>query len=362
MLAEERRSGDSSRSLDRNLSFELARVTEAAALASARWMGKGNKVAADQAAVNAMRFALDAVDMDGIVVIGEGEKDAAPMLYTGERIGNGLPPETDIAVDPIDGTTLLSKGLPNSVSVVALAKRGSMLGWQGIAYMEKLAVGPVGKGHVSLELTVEENLRALAAAKRADVDDLTVVILERDRHNEIIRRVREAGARVKLISDGDIAGGIMPSLEETGMDMLLGIGGSPEAVTTACALKCLGGDIQCRYWPRNDAERALAEQQQLPLGRVLTIDDLVSDDDVFFALTGVTTGELVRGVRYTPTGAHTETLAMRGKSGTVRRIEASHNFGKLMRYSALAYDTPGAGVPGDAATGAEGSHGTVGGA
>jgi fructose-1,6-bisphosphatase II len=285
-----------------------------------------------------MRFALDSVDMDGIVVIGEGEKDEAPMLYTGERIGNGLPPETDIAVDPVDGTTLLSKGLPNSVSVVALAKRGSMLGWKGIAYMEKIAVGPVGKGVVSLDLSVDDNLKALAAAKKVDVDDLTVVILDRDRHEDLIRKVREAGARVKLITDGDIAGGIMPSMEETGMDMLLGIGGSPEAVTTACALKCLGGDIQCRYWPRNDKERALAEEQNLPLGKILTIDDLVADDDVFFALTGVTTGELVRGVRYTANGAFTETLAMRGRSGTVRRVQSSHNFDKLMRYSALAYD------------------------
>jgi fructose-1,6-bisphosphatase II len=264
------------------------------------------------------------------------------MLYTGERIGNGLPPEVDIAVDPVDGTTLLSKGLPNSVSVVALARRGSMLGWKGIAYMEKIAVGPIGKGVVSLDLSVEENLRALAAAKRCDTEDLTVVILDRDRHTEIIRRVREAGARVKLITDGDIAGGIMPAMEETGIDMLLGIGGSPEAVTTACALRCLGGDIQCRYWPRNDAEREIAEQQNLPLGQILTIDDLVADDDVFFALTGVTTGELVHGVRYTAQGAFTETLAMRGRSGTIRRIQSSHNFRKLMRYSALAYDEQGA--------------------
>ncbi|MGE3271671.1 MAG: class II fructose-bisphosphatase [Chloroflexota bacterium] len=342
MLTDERRSRAPGSTLDRNLAFELARVTEAAALASARWMGKGDKIGADQAAVNAMRFALDSVDMDGVVVIGEGEKDEAPMLYTGERIGNGMPPEVDIAVDPIDGTTPLSKGLPNAVAVVALARRGSMLPWKGIAYMEKIAVGPVGKGVVSLDLSVEENLRALAAAKQCDTDDLTVVILDRDRHAEIIRRVREAGARVKLITDGDIAGGIMPSMDDTGIDMLLGIGGSPEAVTTACALKCLGGDIQCRYWPRNDHERELAEQQNLPLSQILSIDDLVADDDVFFALTGVTTGELVRGVRYTPTGAHTETLAMRGRSGTVRRIQSSHNFGKLMRYSALAYDEGGA--------------------
>ncbi len=341
MAADDRRPGDPAKTLDRNIAFELVRVTEAAALASARWMGKGNKIAADQAAVNAMRFTLDSVDMDGIVVIGEGEKDDAPMLYTGERIGNGLPPETDIAVDPIDGTTLLSKGLPGSVAVVALARRGSMLGWKGIAYMEKIAVGPSGKGHVSLDLSVEENLRSLASAKKVDVDDLTVVILDRDRHAEIIRRVRDAGARVKLITDGDIAGGIMPAMEETGIDMLLGIGGSPEAVTTACALKGMGGDIQCRYWPRNDAERQIAEEQNLPLGKILTIDDLVADDDVFFALTGITTGELVHGVRYTHDGAYTETLAMRGKSGTVRRVQSNHNFSKLMRYSALAYDDGG---------------------
>ena len=339
MLAEERRStGASPASLDRNLAFDLVRVTEAAALASARWMGKGDKNAADQAAVNAMRVMLDTVDMDGVVVIGEGEKDEAPMLYTGEQIGNGQPPQVDIAVDPIDGTTLLSKGLPNSVSVVALAKRGSMLAWKGIAYMEKIAVGPVGKGVVSLAQSVEENIRALASAKGGDPDDLTVVILDRDRHAELIRRVREVGARVKLISDGDIAGGIMPALEETGMDLLLGIGGSPEAVTTACALKCLGGDIQCRYWPRNDAERDLMERQGLSTEAILTIDDLVADDDVFFSLTGVTSGELVRGVRYSPRGARTETLAMRGKSGTVRRVQSTHNFDKLMRYSALAYE------------------------
>jgi fructose-1,6-bisphosphatase II len=278
------------------------------------------------------------VDMDGIVVIGEGEKDEAPMLYTGERIGNGLPPAVDIAVDPVDGTTLLSKGLPNSVSVVALARRGSMLGWKGVAYMEKIAVGPIGKGVVSLDQSIRDNLRALASAKRSKVEDLTVVVLDRDRHARIIADIREAGARVKLITDGDIAGGIMPALEETGIDLLLGIGGSPEGVTTACALKCLGGDLQCRWWPRNDQERTVAEEQHLPLGQILTIDDLVSDDDVFFSLTGVTTGELVRGVRYTPTGAFTETLAMRGRSGTIRRVESNHNFDKLMRYSALAYE------------------------
>ncbi|MFN8526126.1 MAG: class II fructose-bisphosphatase [Chloroflexota bacterium] len=327
--------------LDRNLSMDLARVTEAAALAAARWMGKGNKNAADQAAVNAMRLTLNGLDMDGVVVIGEGEKDEAPMLYNGESIGNGLPPLVDIAVDPIDGTTLLSKGMPNAVAVVALAKRGTMYFPKNIVYMEKLAVGPVGAGKVSLENSVAENVRIMADAKGCQVEDVTVVVLERDRHHDLIREIRGTGARLKLITDGDIAGGIMPALEETGIDMLMGIGGSPEAVTTACALKCLGGDIQCRLWPRNDAERDEAARQGLELTKILSIDDLVQDDDVFFSLTGVTSGELVRGVRYTSRGAFTETLAMRGKSGTVRRIQSSHDFDKLMRYSALAYETPG---------------------
>jgi fructose-1,6-bisphosphatase II len=340
MLKEERAEAEaSSTALDRNMSFELARVTEAAALASARWMGRGDKNAADQAAVNAMRFVLGHVDMDGIVVIGEGEKDEAPMLYIGEQIGNGRPPRVDIAVDPVDGTTLLSKGMQNAVSVVALAERGSMYSTH-IAYMEKMAVGPLGRGKVSLELSVAENIRALADAKGCDPDDLTVVVLDRPRHAALIDEIRAAGARIKLITDGDIAGGIMPAMEETGIDMLLGIGGSPEAVTTACALKCLGGDLQCRIWPRNDAERAEAERLNLDLKQVLTIDDLVKGDDVFFSLTGVTTGELVTGVRYFPHGARTETLAMRSRSGTVRRISATHHFDKLMRYSALAYDQP----------------------
>jgi fructose-1,6-bisphosphatase II len=339
MLKEEQQT-DTRTALDRNLSFELARVTEAAALASARWMGRGDKNAADQAAVNAMRFALGNVDMDGVVVIGEGEKDEAPMLYIGEQIGNGLPPEVDIAVDPIDGTTLLSKGMPNAVSVVALAKRGTMYYPPGIVYMEKLAVGPLGKGKVSLEYSVAENVRILADAKGVDVDDLTVVVLDRPRHEQLIAEIRETGARIKLITDGDIAGGIMPAIEDTGVDMLLGVGGSPEAVTTACALKCLGGDIQCKLWPRNDGEREQAEKLGLALDTVLSIDDLVKDDDVFFALTGVTHGELVRGVRYIAHGARTETLAMRSKSGTIRRIQSEHHFEKLMRYSALAYDEP----------------------
>ena len=328
----------SSGPLDRNLAFELARVTESAALAAARWQGKGDKNAADHAAVEAMRFTLHSVDMDGVVVIGEGEKDEAPMLYIGEEIGNGLPPKVDIAVDPIDGTTLTSKGLPNAVSVVALAERGTMYYPPGIVYMEKLAVGPQGKGHVSLELTPTENIKALAKATGKDVEDLTIVVLDRPRHEDLVAEIRETGARVKMISDGDVAGGIMPALPDTGVDMLMGVGGSPEAVITAAALKCLSGDLQCKLWPRNDQEREAAKKISLALDTVLSIDDLVKGDDVFFSLTGVTDGELVRGVHFFPDGATTETLAMRSRSGTIRRIRSQHNFRKLMRYSGLQYE------------------------
>jgi fructose-1,6-bisphosphatase II len=322
--------------LDRNIALELCRVTEAAALAAARWMGRGNKNALDQAAVNAMRDRLKVIQMDGVVVIGEGEKDEAPMLYIGERIGNGQEPKVDVAVDPVDGTTLLSKGLPNAVSVVALAEQGTMYYPPGIVYMEKLAVGPAGRGICSLELSIEENIEALAHAKSERVDDLTVVVLDRPRHSDLIDRIRATGARIKLISDGDVAGGIMPSLPDTNADMLMGVGGSPEAVLTAAALKCLGGDIQCKLWPRNDNERTQAEKLGLSLDRVLTIDDLVRGNDVFFALTGVTDGELVKGVHYFPHGATTETLVMRSRSGTVRRIQAVHNFEKLEHYANLS--------------------------
>jgi len=322
--------------LDRNIAMELCRVTEAAALAAARWMGRGDKNALDQAAVNAMRERLRVIEMDGVVVIGEGEKDEAPMLYIGERIGNGQPPKVDVAVDPVDGTTLLSKGLPNAVSVVALAEQGTMYYPPGIVYMEKLAVGPAGRGVCSLEMSIEENIEALAKAKDERVDDLTIVVLDRPRHAELIEKIRATGARIKLISDGDVAGGLMPSLPDTGVDMLLGVGGSPEAVLTAAALKCLGGDIQCKLWPRNDDERTQAEKLGLSLDQVLTIDDLVRGSDVFFALTGVTDGELVKGVHYFPHGATTETLVMRSRSGTVRRIQAVHNFEKLDRYADLA--------------------------
>jgi fructose-1,6-bisphosphatase II len=323
--------------LDRNIAFELARVTEAAAMAAARLQGRGDKNAADAAAVQAMRHTLASVDMDGVVVIGEGEKDEAPMLYIGEEIGNGLPPRVDIAVDPIDGTTLTSKGLPNAVSVVALSERGTMYYPPGIVYMEKLAVGKLGKGVVSLEMTVEENIRALAKAMGSHSADLTIVVLDRPRHENLISEIRETGARVKMISDGDVAGGIMPALPDTGGDMLMGIGGSPEAVITAAALKCLGGDMQCKLWPRNDEERAAAAREGLPLDKVLTIDDLVKGDDVFFSLTGVTDGELVRGVRFFANGARTETLVMRSRSGTIRRVQSEHNFTRLMGYSSLPY-------------------------
>jgi fructose-1,6-bisphosphatase II len=323
--------------LDRNIAFELARVTEAAAMAAARLQGRGDKNAADAAAVQAMRHTLASVDMDGVVVIGEGEKDEAPMLYIGEEIGNGLPPQVDIAVDPIDGTTLTSKGLPNAVSVVALSERGTMYYPPGIVYMEKLAVGKLGKGVVSLEMTVEENIRALAKAMGSHPADLTIVVLDRPRHENLISEIRETGARVKMISDGDVAGGIMPALPDTGGDMLMGIGGSPEAVITAAALKCLGGDMQCKLWPRNDEERAAAAREGLPLDKMLTIDDLVKGDDVFFSLTGVTDGELVRGVRFFANGARTETLVMRSRSGTIRRVQSEHNFTRLMGYSSLPY-------------------------
>src|SRR5919108_2263380 len=275
--------------MDRNLAFELARVTEAAAMAAARWMGRGDKNSADQAAVTAMRMTLNNVDMDGIVVIGEGEKDEAPMLYIGERVGNGIPPEVDVAVDPIDGTTLTSKGLPNALSVVAIARRGSMYYPPRIVYMDKLAVGSVGRGVVSLEVSVAENVRELAKARKCDVDDLTIVVLDRPRHEDLIHQIRATGARIMLISDGDVAGAIMAAMEDyTGVDMLMGVGGSPEAVIAAAAMTCLGGEIQCRLWPRNEGEAEQARAIGLDLDRIMKTEDLVRDDDVCVALTGVT--------------------------------------------------------------------------
>lgn len=323
---------------DRNLALELVRTTEAAALAAGRWMGRGDRNACDRAAVEAMRVVLNAVDMDGVVVIGEGEKDEAPMLYNGERLGTGVPPQVDIAVDPIDGTRLLSLGRANSLSVVALAERGTMYNPGPIVYMNKIAVGPEARGYVDIEAPPAENLRRIARAKGKDVDDLLVVILERDRHKDLIQAVRQAGARIRLITDGDVAGALMTALPETGVDVLMGIGGTPEGVIAACALKCIGGEIQGTLWPRNEEEARLARDMGYDLDQVLTTDDLVRGENIFFAATGITDGELLDGVRYYGWGATTSSLVMRSKSGTVRRIQAQHRWDKLMQFSQIAFD------------------------
>jgi fructose-1,6-bisphosphatase II len=323
---------------DRNLALELVRATEAAALAAGRWMGRGDKIGADQAAVDAMRLSLNSIVMDGVVVIGEGEKDEAPMLYNGEVLGTGDPPPVDIAVDPIDGTRLTSLGLPGALSVVALSERGTMYFPGSIVYMNKIAVGPEAKGVIDINAPVKENLQKIAKAKKRDVDDLTVVILDRPRHEQLIGEVRDAGARIKLIPDGDISGGLMTAIENTGLDVLMGIGGSPEAVVTACALKCMGGEIQCKLWPRNEEERQKALGEGLDLEQVLAIDDLVLGNNVFFAATGVTDGELLQGVKYFGSGAQTYSIVMRSKSGTVRLVEATHKWEKLMRFSQIKFD------------------------
>lgn len=322
----------------RNLAFDLARVTEAAALSAARYMGRGDKEAGDQAAVDAMRLVLNSIDMDGIVIIGEGEKDEAPMLYNGEKLGTGKPPQVDIAVDPVEGTRLLAQGRTNSVATVAIAERGAMFNPGPLVYMHKIAVGPVAKGHIDLDAPVEDNLRNVARAKGCDVDDLTVVILERPRHKEIIKNVRATGARIRLITDGDVAGAIMTAWPESNIDVLIGIGGTPEGVLAACALKCMGGEIQGRLYPRDDEEAALALEQGYDLEKVLTIDDLVCCEEAFFALTGITDGELVNGVEYFGDGARTHTLVMRARSGTVREILATHRWEKLMAFSSIPYD------------------------
>lgn len=320
---------------DRNLALELVRVTEAAAMAAARWMGRGDKKGADGAAVDAMRLVLDSVAMDGTVIIGEGEKDAAPMLYNGERIGNGTPPVVDIAVDPIDGTTLTSLGRSGALSVIAMSSAGSMFNPGPCVYMEKLAVGPEAAGRVSLDATPAENIAAVAEAKGESVADVTVVVLDRPRHTELIADIRATGARIRLIPDGDVAGAISAALPESGGDLLLGIGGTPEGVIAAAALKCMGGEIQGRLWPRDDNERAAAIAAGYDLDQVLTTDDLVSGDDCFFAATGVTDGELLRGVHYDRRGASTESLVMRSRTGTVRRIQAQHQLKKLAGYASV---------------------------
>jgi fructose-1,6-bisphosphatase II len=323
---------------DRNLALELVRVTEAAALAAGRWMGRGDREAADRAAVEAMRLMLRSIDMDGVVVIGEGEKDEAPMLYNGERIGNGRPPQVDVAVDPIDGTRLLALGRPGALAVIALSERGTMFSPGRIVYMHKLAVGPEAREVIDLDAPVVENLRRIARAKGKDVDDLTVVILDRERHADLIREVRAAGARIKLIPDGDVSAALMTAFPDSGIDLLIGIGGSPEGVIAAAALKCLGGELQARLWPRNEEERRFAAEMGYDLHRILTADDLVRGDNIFFAATGITDGEILRGVRYTGTGARTHSLVMRSRSGTIRFVEAHHRWDKLMRISGYPYD------------------------
>ncbi|MET8454294.1 class II fructose-bisphosphatase [Streptomyces sp. NPDC005209] len=323
---------------DRNLALELVRVTEAAAMAAGRWVGRGDKNGADGAAVRAMRTLVSTVSMNGVVVIGEGEKDEAPMLFNGERVGDGTGPECDIAVDPIDGTTLTAKGMPNAIAVLAAADRGSMFDPSAVFYMDKLVTGPEAADFVDIDAPVAVNIRRIAKAKRSTPEDVTVVILDRPRHEGIIKEVREAGARIKLISDGDVAGSIYALREGTGVDLLLGVGGTPEGIISACAVKCLGGTIQGKLWPKDEAERQRAIDAGHDLDRVLTTNDLVSGDNVFFVATGITDGELLRGVRYRSETATTDSIVMRSKSGTVRRIDSEHRLRKLRAYSAIDFD------------------------
>ena len=323
---------------DRNLALELVRVTEAAALAAARWMGRGDKEGADGAATEAMRVILASVAMDGVIVIGEGEKDDAPMLYNGERVGDGTPPETDIAVDPLEGTTLTSLGRGNALCVIAVSGRGSMYDPGPAFYMNKLAVGAEAAGSIDITQSPTDNLKAAAAALKKSVRDMTAVVLDRPRHNELIAELRSAGARIRLIQDGDVAGAISTGWPESGADILFGIGGTPEGVISAAALKCMGGEIQAQLAPRSDAEREAVLASGRTLEQVLHTDDLVSGDNCFFAATGVTDGELLQGVHYDSRGATTQSLVMRSKSGTVRSISARHPLAKIAQFSAVAFD------------------------
>jgi len=304
-------------------------VTEAAAVAAARWMGRGDKNGADGAAVDAMRMMLDTVDMDGIIVIGEGEKDEAPMLFNGERVGNGHGPQVDVAVDPLEGTRLTAQGRPGAVSVIACAPRGALYNPQDMFYMEKIAVGPEARGAIDLAAPVDWNIAQVARVKGIPVEEVTVVILDRDRNTDIADQVRAAGARIKFITDGDAPAAVSAGIPSAGVDMMLGIGGSPEGVVAACALKCLEGDFQGRLWPRNDDDRRMAQERGIDLTQVLTIADLVRGEDVFFAATGVTGGDLLQGVEYTAGGAVSESLVMRSRSGTVRKIRTEHHWRKL---------------------------------
>ena len=322
---------------DRNIAMELVRVTEAGAMGAARWIGRGEKESADQAAVDAIRRVLATVGMRGVVVIGEGEKDEAPMLYNGEEVGNGDGPEVDVAIDPLEGTRLTAFGQPNAIAVIALSERGTMFFPGAAFYMEKIAVGPAAIGVIDIEQGPTENVRRVAEALGKTAREVDVVVLERDRHVELIAELREAGARVRLIRDGDVAPSIAAAQPGTGVDMLYGIGGTPEGVISAAALKCVGGGIQARLWPRDDAERAQLLAAGLDPARVLHTNDLVAGEDVFVAATGVTTGALLNGVQYTPGGAVTDSIVMRSRSGTVRRVTAQHSFEKLAASTGLEY-------------------------
>src|SRR6266852_5815391 len=323
---------------DRNLAMELVRVTEAGAMAAARWVGRGDKNGADGAAVHAMRTLINTVSMNGVVVIGEGEKDHAPMLYNGEEVGDGSGPACDVAVDPIDGTRLTANGMPNAISVLAVSARGSMYDPSAVFYMSKLVTGPAAADVVDIEAPVAHNIAKVAKAKACSPHDVTVVILDRPRHAGLISEVRAAGARIQLITDGDVAGAIMAARDGTGVDLLLGIGGTPEGIIAACAIKCLGGTIQGRLAPRDDAEREKALAAGHDLSRVLTTDDLVASEDAFFAATGITDGELLAGVRYRAGGAMSHSLVMRARSGTIRTITSEHKLWKLRVYSSVNFD------------------------
>ncbi|MDO8491662.1 MAG: class II fructose-bisphosphatase [Dehalococcoidia bacterium] len=322
-----------SHTIERNIAMELVRVTEAAALAASHYLGRGDKTLVDEAAVSAMRHTLGYVRMDGVVVIGEGEKDEAPMLYIGERVGDGTDLPVDVAVDPIDGTTLVAKGLPGAISVVALSAKGSMHCPREFFYMNKIVTGPEAKDRIDINAPVAENLKNIAIAKKRKVSELTVVVLDRPRHEQLLADIRSAGARVKLISDGDIAAAIEAALPEREVDVLMGIGGTPEGVISAAAIRCIGGGIQCKAWPRDDNERKLAVAKGIDVDKVYKTEDLIDSTDVFFSATGVSSGELLTGVRYTSDGARTQSLVMRGISGTIRWIASQHNFERLDKLS-----------------------------
>jgi fructose-1,6-bisphosphatase II len=329
--------GRSHRPIERNIAMELVRVTEAAALAAARFLGMGDKNLVDGAAVSAMRYILDHVRMDGIVVIGEGEKDEAPMLYIGERIGDGSGMHVDIAVDPVDGTTLVARGLPGAISAVALSARGTMNCPRQLVYVNKIVTGPEAKDVVDIDASVADNLKNIAKVKKRKVSELTVVVLDRPRHEQLLSEIRSAGARIKLISDGDVAASIQAALPETGVDVLMGIGGTPEGVLSAAAIRCIGGGIQCKAWPRDEKERQAAIADGVNLDKVYKTEDLVNSEDVFFAATGVSSGEMLKGVRYSSGRAQTQSLAMRSRSGTIRWIDSWHNFERLDKLSSLKF-------------------------